>query len=370
VLARYDETTAPQASISDLAVSPQGDRVAVAVDAGDHLEVRLLDGALAHPRTARLGLVSGGIGRFAPDGARLAATLTRPDAPADVFAIDAATGEATALRDDARPGLGDAPKLKATIEHVTAFDGKSIPVNVYLPPDAAARRLPTIVLVHGGPSGSSAIGWSYPVGFWAAMGFAVLAPNIRGSTGFGLDYMAADDGARRGDALRDMESVNRWARAQPWCDGDRIVIAGISYGGYMTLLAVAMQPTLWRAGIDGSGMSNLKTMEELEDQTVRVFDETEFGTLGKDDAILAQWSPLTHVDAVVSPVFVYQGVKDPITPQDEADQIVSALRRRHVPVEYMLLPNEGHGVTRRENKIAYLVRSYRFVADQLGLTQR
>jgi dipeptidyl aminopeptidase/acylaminoacyl peptidase len=366
-LARYEETAAPHASIGDLAVSPKGDTVAIAIDAGDHGEVRFVDGALAHPRTASLGLVSGAIGRFSPDGATLAATLIKPDAPPDIFAIDAATGAATALRDDPRPGMGDAPKLKATIEHVPAFDGLSIPVNVYLPPAAAARRLPTMVLVHGGPSGSSAIGWSYTIGFWTAMGFAVIAPNIRGSTGFGLEYMAADDGAKRGDALRDMESVNRWARAQPWCDGDRIVIGGVSYGGYMTLLAVAMQPTLWRAGVDGSGMSNLKTMEQLEDQTVRVYDETEFGALGKDDAILTQWSPLTHVDAVVAPVFVYQGVKDPITPQDEADQIVAALRRRHIPVEYMLIENEGHGVTRRENKIAFLVRSYRFLAQQLGL---
>jgi dipeptidyl aminopeptidase/acylaminoacyl peptidase len=365
-LARYEETAAPHASIDVISVSPVGGAVALSVDAGDHVEVRLLDGALQHARTASLGLVSGSIGRFAADGTRVAATLTRPDAPADAFAVDVATGVATPLRDDPRPGLGDALP-KATIEHVAAFDGLSIPMNVYLPPAAATRRLPTIVVVHGGPTGSAQIGWSYTIGFWAAMGFAVIAPNIRGSSGFGLDYQAADDGAKRGDALRDMESVNRWARAQPWCDGDRIVISGISYGGYMTLLAVGMQPTLWRAGIDGSGMSNLKTMEQLEDQTIRVYDETEFGALGKEDALLTAWSPLTHVEAVVSPVFVYQGVKDPITPQDEADQIVAALRRRHVPVEYMLLENEGHSVTRRENKIAYLVRSYRFVADQLGL---
>ncbi|HTR53952.1 MAG TPA: prolyl oligopeptidase family serine peptidase [Kofleriaceae bacterium] len=369
-LARYEETAAPHASISGIAVSPQGDRIAVGIDAGDHTELRLLDAALQHVRTAPLGLVSGWIGRFSADGARLAATLTRPDAPTDVFAIDTVTGEPAALRDDPRAGLTDAPKPRATIEHVAAFDGLSIPINVYLPPAVTTRRLPTIVLVHGGPSGSAQIGWSYTIGFWTAMNFAVVAPNIRGSSGFGLDYMAADNAAKRGDALRDMETINRWLRAQPWCDPDRLVIAGISYGGYMTLLALGMQPRSWAAGIDGSGMSNLKTMEELEDQTIRVFDETEFGTLGKDDAILAAWSPLSHVDAVRSPVFVYQGVKDPITPRDEADQIVGALRRRGIPVEYMLIANEGHGITRRDNKIAYLVRSFRFLADHLGLARR
>ena len=89
--------------------------------------------------------------------------------------------------------------------------------------------------------------------------------------------------------------------------------------------------------------------------------------LGKDDALLAAWSPITAVDQIVAPVFVYQGARDPVTPQHEADQIVAALRRRHVPVEYMLVANEGHGVARRENMVHYLARSYRFVAEHLGL---
>ena len=239
-----------------------------------------------------------------------------------------------------------------------------MPLNLYLPAHATGR-LPTLVLVHGGPSGSSTIGWSSTVGFWIAMGFAVVAPNIRGSTGFGIDYMDADNRERRADAVRDMETINRWARAQAWCDGERLVIGGISYGGYMTLLALTRQPELWRAGIDGSGMSNLVTMEQLEDQAIRVFDDTEFGVLGKDDAVLREWSPINAVDRIVAPVFVYQGVRDPVTPQHEADQIVDALRTRSVPVEYMLVPDEGHGVTRRDNVIAYLARSYRFVTAHM-----
>jgi len=197
----------------------------------------------------------------------------------------------------------------------------------------------------------------------------VLPPSLAAAPvtwpGFGIAYMDADNREHRGDALRDMETLNTWARAQPWCDGDRIVIGGISYGGYMTLLAMARQPKLWAAGIDGSGMSNLVTMEQLEDQQIRAFDDTEFGLLGKDDALLKEWSPITYVDAIARPIFVYQGVRDPVTPQHEADQIVEALKKRDIPVEYMLLQNEGHGVTRRENIVAYLARSYRFVTSHM-----
>jgi dipeptidyl aminopeptidase/acylaminoacyl peptidase len=195
----------------------------------------------------------------------------------------------------------------------------------------------------------------------------VVEPNIRGSTGFGVAYEQADNKEKRAVALADVGSINAWARAQPWCDPNRVVIMGGSYGGYMTLLAVARQPHIWRSGVDVSGMSDLRTMEKLEDQAIRVYDETEFGVLGKEDDLLFEWSPLKYVDAIVAPVFVYQGVHDPITPQNEADQIVRALRQRAVPVEYMLLPDEGHGIVRRTNRVEYLARVARFLEEHAGL---
>lgn len=363
--AHHNEMAAPTAGLGGLAVSPAGDRVVIELEVGEHTELRVLD---AHDLRA-LGAPSVPLGdldveTFDADGRRLALTVRRPDAPPEIAALDTATGAIELLRREPRPGLGTPPR--ATTERLPAFDGGSIPINVYLP-DGKTGRLPTLVLIHGGPNGIAKIAWSSTIAFWTAMGFAVIAPNIRGSSGYGIEYAESDDRERRIDAVRDVESVNRWARAQPWCDGDKLVIGGISYGGYMTLLALTRQPALWRAGIDGSGMSNLKTMEQLEDQRVRSFDDTEFGVLGKDDALLIEWSPITAVDQIVAPVFVYQGMRDPVTPQHEADQIVAALRRRQVAVEYMLVANEGHGVTRRDNVIAYLARSYRFVAEHLGL---
>jgi dipeptidyl aminopeptidase/acylaminoacyl peptidase len=307
--ARYDEVTAITAGLDDIAISPAGGVAVVSLHAGEHSELRLLDPrdlrSLATPKVP-LGTISSGT--FDASGQRLTLDVLTPDGPADIAMLDVASGVLTPLRHEPRPGVGKPPR--ATIEKVPAFDGRSIPINVYLP-DGATGRLPTLVLIHGGPSSSARIAWSPTIGFWTAMGFAVIAPNIRGSTGFGVEYEQADNREHRIDAVRDVESVNRWARTQPWCDGDKLVIGGISYGGYMTLLALTRQPTLWRGGIDGSGMSNLKTMEQLEDQTIRAIDDTEFGVLGKDEALLAEWSPITSVDKIVAPVFVYQGVRDP-----------------------------------------------------------
>jgi dipeptidyl aminopeptidase/acylaminoacyl peptidase len=366
--AHYDETAIPTGTIAEIEPSPTGDRIAFVVDAGNRTELRLADPkTLGVERTAKTGLGTAAGMRWRKDGAQLAASFSGPDAPREVIAVDPKTGEVTPLRADPRPGLADLPKPSAKIVEIRAFDGLTIPTNVYLPASAGSAKLPALVLVHGGPSGSAPIRFTATIGFFTAMGFAVVEPNIRGSTGFGIDFEKADDREKRGDALKDVESVNAWARAQPWCDGERVAIGGISYGGYMTLLALVRQPKLWRGGIDGSGMSDLRTMEKLEDQTIRAYDETEFGALGKDDALLAEWSPLKDVGSIAAPVFVYQGVHDPVTPQNEADQIVVALRKRQIPVEYMLVENEGHGVTRRENLIQYLARSYRFLAEHMGL---
>jgi dipeptidyl aminopeptidase/acylaminoacyl peptidase len=368
--ARFDERSIPTAAPDIASVSPRGDRIVVRLDAGNRVEVRIHDArTLALLGKVQAGGAASG-GAFRADGDRFALSVAGTEGPADIVSVDAQTLKLTPLRAEERPGLGPETRPSARIVEIPAFDGKPLPLNVYLPPSATGpspKKHPSLVLVHGGPSGSAYLRWSATVAFWTSMGFAVIEPNIRGSTGFGSAWQSGDDKEKRIDAMKDMATINAWIRAQPWCDGSRIVVGGISYGGYMALLALTRQPTLWAAGIDGSGMSDLRTMEKNEDQTVRVFDEEEFGTLGKDDAVLLEWSPLKDVAKVVAPLFVYQGVHDPVTPQGEADQIVTALRAHGVPVEYMLLENEGHGVSRRENIVSYLNRSYRFLAEQLRL---
>jgi dipeptidyl aminopeptidase/acylaminoacyl peptidase len=364
-LARY-VNEAPKGAPMGLAPSPKGDRIAVRVDAGNHGEVRILDARSLKPeRAVKVPLGDVQLGSFRDDGRAFSVLVSLPNQPADLFSVDAATGTLRPLRADKRAGLDTLPPIEATIESVKAFDGLTIPVNRYLPKIEGAKRLPTIVNFHGGPAMSYAVRWNPYARFFVSLGYAVLEPNVRGSTGFGRAYEMADNRERRADWLKDLEAVNAWTKAQPFCDPDRVVVWGQSYGGYTTLMALTRQPRLWRAGVDLYGVADLKAFLRTTDAAIRAVFVTEFGDLEKDGALLDEFSPMRDVDKIASPLFVYAGQNDPRVPRSESDTIVRALRARGVPVEYMVAANEGHTVDRRETKIELLTRTARFLEDQL-----
>ncbi len=365
ISARYKEEVTPNAAIDNILASPKDDRLAIVAFAGNHSEVRILDAkSLKLQRTVKTPVGAIQVGEFAEDGASFTVRMSTPDKPNDVYDVDAATGAMKPLRADVRPGLKDAVALDASIDKVAAFDGLSIPINVYLPKTRGKAQMPVIVDVHGGPSASSVAGYNAIAAFFVSQGYAWVQPNIRGSAGFGRAYEMADNKDKRGDALKDLESVNTWVKAQPWCDDNRVIVLGGSYGGYIVLMALTRQPTLWRAGVDYVGVSSLTTLMQNTSGVIRAVLTDEFGDLATERALLDAWSPLKDIGKVDAPLFVYQGQNDPRVPRSEADQVVNALRTRKVPVEYMVAMNEGHSADRRETKLELYTRIARFLADQ------
>jgi dipeptidyl aminopeptidase/acylaminoacyl peptidase len=364
-LARYVNGS-PPAARTLLQVSPTGDRIALKVDCGNHAELRILDAhTLEVQRDVKVPLGQVMLGKYRDDGAGFSVLLSTPDRPGDPYWVDARTGALRPLRDERRKGLDDLPPIDASIDNVTAFDGLTIPINRYLPRREATARLPTIIMFHGGPASSSLVRWNPYARFFVSLGYAVLEPNVRGSTGFGRAYEIADNREKREDWLKDVQTVNEWAKRQPWCDPDRVVVWGQSYGGYTTLMALSRQPALWRAGVDLYGPVDLKTLLRTTDQGIRSLFVTEFGDVDQDGPLLDRFSPIRDVDRIVAPLFVYTGQHDPRVPRAESDVLVAALRRRRVPVEYMVAADEGHAVDRRENKIELLTRTARFLEDAL-----
>ncbi|EAU64517.1 S9 family peptidase [Stigmatella aurantiaca] len=360
-LARYVEKSPATAIIQSINVANTGDVLALSLVAGNRSEVRLLDARTLKPRArVEMPLGQGGIQAFSEDGRRLAAIWSTPSSVTDVWVIDVKTGKVSPLRKEPRPALKELPAIETSIAEIRAHDGLALPTNVYLPKKRAGK-LPVIVSYHGGPAGNSKIKWSATTAFFVSQGYAWVEPNVRGSGGFGRAFEAADNGAGRLEAFKDIETVGRWAASQPWADPDRVIIYGGSYGGYTVLIGLTRMPDLWRAGVDVFGVANMKTFMATTSGFIREIFLLEFGDPDKDAAFLESISPLKDVGQIVDPLLVYAGANDPRVPRGESDQIVRALRERKVPVEYMVAENEGHSLSRRENQIEFMARMARFL---------
>jgi dipeptidyl aminopeptidase/acylaminoacyl peptidase len=283
-----------------------------------------------------------------------------PGTPTDLWTVELASGKARRAREEPRPTLASVPAMDARIVSVKARDGLALPVNVILP-RGAAGKLPVLVSYHGGPAGSSRLAWSPLRAFFVSLGWAWVEPNVRGSGGFGRAFEEADNGRARLQAFEDVETTGRWAAAQPWADPARVVVLGGSYGGYTVLIGLTRMPELWRAGVDLFGVASLQTFMATTSGLIREIFLLEFGDPEKDRAFLESISPLHDADRIVDPLFVYAGANDPRVPRSESDLIVSALRTRGVPVEYMVAENEGHSLTRRENVAEFMARAARFL---------
>ena len=361
VVAKH-EIKPPTAETIALAASKTG-VVAVSLAVGSYSEIRLLDGKTLKQKTAvKMPLGQGQHTSWSADGKQLAAQWSTPSMPLSIYAVDVA-GKVTALREDPRPT--GVPEIEASVVEIPAFDGGRIPTNVYVAKGEAGKPHPTLVIYHGGPSGVSQIRWSAAIGFFVSLGYAIVEPNVRGSSGYGRAYEAADNGPKRLDAFKDIETSARWVANQPFADKDRLVVYGGSYGGYTTLIALSRWPDIWRAGVNLFGVVNLKTFMATTSGLIRKIFLVEFGDPEKDAEFLAQISPLTDVEKIVDPTFTYAGANDPRVPRTESDLIVKALRQRKVPSEYMVADNEGHSLARRENQIAFYARCARFLESAL-----
>jgi dipeptidyl aminopeptidase/acylaminoacyl peptidase len=195
---------------------------------------------------------------------------------------------------------------------------------------------------------------------FVAEGYAVVAPNVRGSTGYGKRYAHLDDVRLRLDSVRDLAAIHAWL-AGVGLDPRRAVLYGGSYGGYMVLSGLALQPELWAAGVDIVGMSSLVTFLENTAEWRRAVREREYGRLDRDRDFLRQASPITHVDRMRAPLFIIHGANDPRVPVGEARQIHEVLRGKGVATEMLIYDNEGHGLARLENRLEAYPRVLAFL---------
>ena len=300
--------------------------------------------------------------RLSPDGTRLYYTLTSPRLSGDVWAYDLSAAETRQLTNSTAEVAPEELVTPETAE-VESFDGERVPVFVYRPA-GRPEPLPVVVLVHGGPESQSVLAFDPVVQGLVSEGFAVVVPNVRGSTGYGKRFAALDDTTRRLGSVRDLAALHNWLPSVG-LDPDRAALYGASYGGYMVLAGLAFQPELWAAGVDIVGVSDLVTFLENTSAYRRAHREHEYGSLTKDRDFLISASPLRHADAIRAPLFVIHGRNDPRVPVSETEQMVARLRERKVPCELVIYEDEGHGLARLANRLDALPRAVAFLAEVL-----
>ncbi|MEI3599496.1 alpha/beta hydrolase family protein [Oceanobacillus sp. MO10714A] len=205
--------------------------------------------------------------------------------------------------------------------------------------------------LHGGPESQSRASFNPLLQFLLNQGYAVTAPNFRGSTGYGKSYTHLDDVRKRLDAVKDVVSLVDWLKQDPAIDTSKIALLGGSYGGFLTLAAISHYPDLWAAAIDIVGMSSLRTFIQTTSPWRKRLREIEYGTVEQDGDFFDLIDPLNHADEITAPLLVFHGVNDPRVPIGESEQIVSKLKQRGHPVTYHRMEGEGHKIVKPENEI-------------------
>jgi len=299
---------------------------------------------------------------FSPDGSLLAFSFSSPVEPRDVYVYDLDARRLTRLTESPRQ-VDTAHLVEPTLHRFASFDGESIPVFLFEPPGEGP--FPVVVTVHGGPE-SQWLPWFAPsfaplTQHLVSRGYAVAAPNVRGSTGYGKRYQALDDVEKRLDSVRDLASLHAWLDARPTIDGARAVVYGRSYGGYMVLAALAFQPELWAAGIEAVGISSLVTFLQNTSDYRRAQREREYGSLAHDADFLRDASPMTHIDSIRAPLFIQHGRNDPRVPVTESEHIHAVLTEKGIPCELLIFEDEGHMVEKLSNRIETFTRMVDFL---------
>ncbi len=275
--------------------------------------------------------------------------------PSNLYLYDFVSKNVTRLTDTLTKEVDAADLVESEVVRFKSFDGMEIPNILFKPHQATAQnKAPALVWVHGGPGGQTRKGYSPFIQYLVNHGYVVLGINNRGSSGYGKTFFTADDQKHGREPLLDCVEAKKYLASLPYVDGSRVGIIGGSYGGYMTLAALAFQPDVFNVGVDIFGVSNwLRTLQSIPPywESARASLYVEVGDPVKQEQMLRDISPLFHADKIKKPLMVVQGANDPRVIKPESDDIVQAVRKNKVPVEYVVFPDEGHGFAKRKNEV-------------------
>lgn len=346
--------------------------LAVALNRDGYAEIVILNtddfSAAAKPKLPKAGMRGTAGDReylaWAPGSHRLAFTLTSGQNPQRIWIYDMETDTATQVTDG---GLLEKDEMvEQELRSFKTFDGLDIPYWLYVPKNKKAEKLPVLIEIHGGPESQTTCTYNAYLQYIISEGIAVVAPNIRGSAGYGKTYCHLDDVEKRLDAVKDIEWLVKHLVETGIADPNKLIVSGISYGGFMTLSCCARLPKLWACAVAQVGMFNLVTFLENTSDYRRAAREPEYGSLANDRETLFNVSPAAKVDDMETPIIIAHGANDPRVPVTEAEQAVAHLKANGVEVEYLRYEDEGHGVVKLHNKLDCYKKIVAFIKKHIS----
>jgi dipeptidyl aminopeptidase/acylaminoacyl peptidase len=354
--------------IGPASLSNDGKRIAFAVNIDGYSELRILDLSDGESRQVR-GLPLGVVEEltWSNDGRLLAFTFSGATYNPDIWLYSIAEDQVRQLTFSGRAGIPRSSFVEPRLIRYETFDGRQIPAFLYVPQDVLLEsKVSVVIYVHGGPESQIRPSFNQVIQYLLNSGYAVLAPNVRGSKGYGKTYIHLDDVRKRLDSVRDLKYAVQWLARSGVVDEKKIAVMGGSYGGFMVLSAVTRYPELWAAGVDLYGIANFHTFLRNTGPWRRKLRAAEYGDPEKDADFLREISPINYVDRITAPLMFIQGKNDPRVPQSETDQMVDALRARGIPVTYILFDDEGHGIVKLKDRILAYEAIVQFLDKHIG----
>ena len=288
--------------------------------------------------------------------------MTGPASPPDVWVLEA--GAWRQVTQSSHDGVALDELVRPELVRFPAHDGLELSGWLYRPRGAAGPG-PIVLSFHGGPEAQELPSLRSDYQALLAKGIAVLAPNVRGSSGFGKKFVNLDNGARRVDAVKDIKACVDYVVGAKIADPGRIGIMGGSYGGYMTMAGVTEYPAMFAAAANLFGVVNFATFFKHTEAWMAAISKVEYGDPVTEAEMLKQLSPIHKLDRVTTPMMVLHGKNDTNVPVIEAEQVVDTLKQRKIPVEYVLFADEGHGWQKSENRIRSTVEIARWFEKYL-----